>query len=63
VRPLIAVAAAVLVMAARTGHHPGLAWYALALFAVTVAVGALGRGESDDGTDAAAEPSAVDALG
>ena len=45
VRPLLALAAAVLLVAARTGTHPGLGWYALALFAIAVATGALGRGE------------------
>jgi len=44
-RPLLALTAAVLLVLARTGTHPGLGWYALAFFAVAVATGALGRGE------------------
>ena len=43
VRPLLAMAAAALLVAARTGRHPGLAWWALALFAVAVVADALGR--------------------
>ena len=50
VRPLLGLAAAVVLVAARTGHHPGLAWDALALFAVTVLVSVLGgdRGAARD---------------
>jgi arabinofuranan 3-O-arabinosyltransferase len=48
VRPALAVVAAALLVGARTGHHPGLAWYALALFAVAVTVGVLGRDAEPD---------------
>ncbi len=65
-RPLVGIAAAALLMAARTAHHPSLAWYALALFAVTVVVGTLGRDDriprdgkarGGDGVGSAAAPS------
>jgi hypothetical protein len=67
-RPLLGIAAAALLMAARTGHHPGLAWYALAFFAVTVATSVLGavddRASAPDAPDqrASADASGVDAV-
>ena len=65
-RPIVGIVAAVLLMAARAAHHPSLAWYVLALFAVTVVVGTLGRDEriprdgkarGGDGVGSAAAPS------
>jgi hypothetical protein len=51
-RPLIGLVAAVALVLARTTHAPGRSWYAVVLFAVTVATSVLGRERSTTATAA-----------